>query len=183
MLAHDFGEVLLDILQLLRSFIWFQTCIYYSSRICILYWYGYRYFLSVIMTSSSLLSFWTEMHWLTMGEMGTNGLGLGWISWRVVGANAINSYICNLYARERTPFYVHIDFIVVSTKAKQMAGITFDTRRLSRNLSRAKKEAVGKRGSGVRNPEQGFRSGRQMNGKHTHTIRFPLHKSFVISFK
>jgi len=86
MLAHDFGEVLLDILQLLRSFIWFQTCIYYSSRICILYWYGYRYFLSVIMTSSSLLSFWTEMHWLTMGEMGTNGLGLGWISWRVVGA-------------------------------------------------------------------------------------------------
>jgi len=78
---------------------------------------------------------------------------------------------------------LHIDFIVVSTKAKQMAGITFDTRRLSRNLSRAKKEAVGKRGSGVRNPEQGFRSGRQMNGKHTHTIRFPLHKSFVISFK
>jgi len=64
---------------------------------------------------------------------------------------------------------LHIDFIVVSTKAKQMAGITFDTRRLSRNLSRAKKEAVGKRGSGIGRPESGTRiQERQTNERQTH---------------
>lgn len=39
------------------------------------------------------------------------------------------------------------NFIVVGTKSKQLAGITFDTRRLSRNVSRAKS----------RNPEPGRR--------------------------
>jgi len=68
---------------------------------------------------------------------------------------------------------MHVDFIVVWTKAKQLAGITFDTRRLSRNLSQAQKEELefGNSESGIRNkdsriPEQ-TTGGRQMNDKHT----------------